>query len=154
KKSNRCSDAELVVLVRKHIAAIGPLISGWRDVRAFIDAGFDIQIVGSEASGSPDAMQYILFGALYESMGEFEIDHFPYEQPILQVLRDWAIYLTKCDEVAFYLLWPILKDVGAFDPNTPVPGFRLWQYDCRSNYWIKDGDVKSKLVCVRRPWAR
>ena len=87
-------------------------------------------------------------------MGDFERAHFPYGEPILEVLEDWAIYLTKCAEVALYLLWPILKDVQAIDPSTPVPGFRLWQYNCHTNYWIKDDDVRSGVVCVQAPWAR
>lgn len=154
KKSNHCSDAELIRLVRGNIDAIRPLISGWEDVRAFIESGYDIHVVGSEAGDPPDAMENILFGALYESMGDFKFDHYPFEELILEILYDWAIYLTKCDEVALYLLWPVLKDVEAIDPNTPVPGFRLWQYNCRTNYWIKDGDVKSRLVCVQPPRAR
>jgi len=155
KKSNRCSDAELTGLVRDNLAATRPFISGsYEDVAAFIENGYDIQVVSSEASGPPDAMENVLFMGLYESMGDFQIDRFPFEQPILEILYDWAIYLTKCDEVALYLLWPVLRNVEAIDPNTPIPGFRLWQYNCRTNYWIKDGDMKSGLVCVQRPWGR
>lgn len=154
KKSNRCSDAELMGFLRGHIAGIRPVVSGWSDVRAFIDNGYDIQVVGSEAGVPPDAMANVLFGALYESICDFKCYHYPFDEPTLQILLDWAIYLTKCDEVALYLLWPVLKDLEAVDPNTPVPGFRLWQYNCRTNYWIKDGDVKSGLVCIQPPWAR
>lgn len=154
KKSNRCSDTELVGFLRDHIGAIRPFISGWSDVREFIESGYDIQVVGSEAGAPPDAMENVLIGALYESMGDFIIDHYPFEQPILEILYDWAIYLTKCDEVAAYMLWPVLKDVEAIDANTPVPGFRLWQHNCCTNYWIKDGDLKSRAVCVQRPWAQ
>lgn len=154
RKTNRCSDAELIGLVRGHIAAIRPLISSWRDVRAFIDNGYEVQVVGSEAGALPDAMANNLFGALYESMGDFQSGHYPFEQPLSEILLDWAIYLTKCDEVALYLLWPILKDVDDIDPSTPVPGFKLWQYNCRTNYWIKDGDTKSRIVCVQPSWAR
>jgi hypothetical protein len=155
KKSNRCSDAQLAAFVREHLAGTRPFISGsWDDVAAFIDGGFEIQVIGSEVGVPPDAMQNELFGASYESMGDFKIDRFPFEQPILGILYDWAIYLTKCDEVALYLLWPVLKNVEAIDPNTPVPGFRLWQYNCRTNYWIKDGDLKSRVVYVQRSWAR
>jgi len=110
--------------------------------------------VGNEAGAPPDPMANILFGALYESMGDFKSSHYAFEQPLLEILYDWAIYLTKCDEVALYLLWPILKDVEALDPNTPVPGFKLWQYNCRTDYWIKEGDLKSGVVCVQPPWAR
>jgi hypothetical protein len=153
KKSNRCSDTELAGLVRSNLAKTRPLISGsWDDVAAFIDKGYDIQVVSSEAPSNP--VGNVLFMALYESMGDFKIDHFPYEQPLLEILYDWAIYLTKCDEVALYLLWPILKNVEAIDPNTPIPGFKLWQYNCRANYWIKDCDLKSGLVCVQRSWAQ
>jgi hypothetical protein len=154
KKSNRCTDAELIGHLRNHIAAIRPLISGWDDFAALCEDDYDIQVVGSEAGPPPDAMQNLLFGALYEAMGDFKIDHYPFDQPILTILYDWAIYLTKCDEVAIYMLWPVLKDVETVDSNTPVPGFKLWQYNCRTNYWIKDGDLKSRVVCVQRPWAR
>src|SRR5262249_47956333 len=153
-KSNRCPDAELIRLVRANIEAARPLITGWNDVRAFIENGYDIQLVGSKAGAPPDAMANVLFGALYESMGEFKINHYPFEEPILEILHDWAIYLTKCDEVALYLLWPVLENVDAVDPNTPVPGFKLWQYNCRTNYWIHEGDMKSRLVCVQPPWTR
>jgi hypothetical protein len=155
KESNRCSDVQLADLVRDNLTATRPLISGsWDDGGAFIDNGYDIQVVESEAGAPPDPMKNELFMALYESMGDFKIDRFPFEQPILEILHDWAIYLTKCDEVALYLLWPVLKEVEEIDPNTPVPAFRLWQYNCRTNYWIKDGDLKSRVVCVQRPWAR
>jgi hypothetical protein len=152
KRSNRCSHADLIGLVRGHITAIRALISGWRDIRAFIDNGFDVQVVGREAGVPPDPMQNELFGALYESMSDFKCYHYPFGQPILQVLKDWAIYLTKCDEVALYLLWPILKHVEVIDASTPIPGFRLWQYNCRTSYWIKDGDLKSGRVYVQPPW--
>jgi hypothetical protein len=155
KKSNHCSDAQLASLVRDNLAVTRPFVTGsWEDVAAFIEKGFDIQLVSSEGSGPPVAMENVLFMALYESMGDFKIDHFPFEQPILEVLYDWAIYLTKCDEVALYLLWPVLKNVEAIDPNAPVPAFKLWQYNCRTNYWIKDGDLNSGVICVQRPWAR
>ena len=62
------------------------------------------------------------------------------------------IYLTKCDEVDLYLLWPILDNVGDIDPNTPTPGFDLWRYGCRSAYWIKDNDVESGVVYTQPPW--
>jgi hypothetical protein len=155
KKSNRCSDAELIGLVRGHIAAVFPMMSGsWQRVRAFIEKGYDIQVVGKEAGAPPDPMKNDLLGALYERSGDFLIEHCALDVPIMEILYDWAIYLTKCDEVALYMLWPALEDLGALDPNTPVPGFRLWQNNCRANYWIKDGNVKSGLVCVQPPWAR
>lgn len=110
-------------------------------------------MVGKQAGGQPDPMDNVLFGALYESMGDFKHDHYPFEEPLLAILYEWAIALTKCDEVALYLLWPVLKDVGGIDPNTPIPGLALWKYHCRTSYWIKDGDLRSGLVCVQPPWA-
>ena len=155
KKSNRCTDKELVDIVREHLAATRPFISeSWEDVGAFVEDGYDIQVVGSEGGEPPDPLKNELFMGIYESMGDFKLGHFSYDQPIFEILDDWAIYLTKCDEVALYLLWPALKDVEAIDPNTPIPAFQLWQYNCQTNYWIKDGDPKSRVVCVQRPWAR
>lgn len=153
KGSNRCSDAELAGLVRGHIDAVRPLISDYTDVREFIERGFDIRVGGSELGGPPDPMQNALFLALYENLGDFQVNHYPLEESALEVLYDWAVYLTKCDEVAAYLLWPVLRDVESIDPDTPTSGFRLWQYGSRTNYWIKDGDPKSRLVCVLRPWS-
>jgi hypothetical protein len=154
KKSNWCSDAELMRLVHAHIAAIRPLISECSDdVCTFIEKGFDIQVVGKEAGGRPDPMENILFRALYGAIGDFSIERYSFDVPIMEILYDWAVYLTKCNEVVLYLLWPVLKNVGAMDPNTPVPGFRLWQYNCRTNYWIQDGKVESGLVFVQPPWA-
>jgi hypothetical protein len=152
KKSHRCSDAELIELVGRHIAVIRPFITDWSDVRAFIDRGFDIEVIGRDAGAPPDATDNELFGAWYESISDFKIERYPYEEPILEVLDDWATYLTKCDEVALYLSWPVLKNVETFDPATPLPGFKLWQYNCRTNYWIDEGDMNSRLVCIQRPW--
>lgn len=62
KTSNRCSDVELVALVRQNIESLCPFISDdWDDVRAFIEDGCDIQIVGHEAETPPDAMSNTLF---------------------------------------------------------------------------------------------
>jgi hypothetical protein len=155
KKSNRCSEAELIELLRKQIAAIRPFVrESYDDVIAFLDKGYGIQVVGKGAGAPPDPMANALFSAFYEAMGDFTGGHYPYEEPLLRIMYDWAIYLTKCDEVALYLLWPILKNVSGIDPSTPLPGFALWQYKCRTNYWIKDGDLRSGTVYVQPPWAR
>jgi len=154
KKSNRCSEAELIDLLRRHLTAIRPFISkGYDDVVAFLEKGYDIEIVGKVPGAPPDAMSNTLFMALYESMGEFTCEHYPFEDPLLEVLHDWAIYLTKCDEVAQYLTWPVLKDVSDIDPSTPLPGFALWQFNCRTSYWIRDGALKGRTVCLQPPWA-
>ncbi len=155
KKSNRCSETELIELLRTHVTAIRPFLwENYDDVIAFLDKGYDIQIVGKACGDPPDPVTNNLFMAFYETMGDFMGDHCAFEEPLLRILYDWAIYLTKCDEVALYLLWPVLKDVGAIVPGTPFPGFALWQYNCRTNYWVKDGDLESRTVCVQPPWAR
>jgi hypothetical protein len=154
RKSNRCSDTELIGHVREHLGAIHPLISeDYEEVRVFIENGCDIQVLGKDVGAPPDATENLLFGALYEAISDFKIDHYSFDMPILEILYDWAIYLTKCNEVALYLLWPVLKDVDAINPNTPVPGFRLWQYNCRTNYWINENDVSSGVVFIQPPWS-
>ena len=155
KKSNRCSETELIELLRTHVTAIRPFVwESYGDVIAFLDKGYDIQIVGKASGAPPDPMTNTLFMAFYETMGDFKGDHYAFEEPLLRILYDWAIYLTKCDEIALYLLWPVLKDVSGIDPSTPFPGFALWQYDCRTSYWIRGGDLESRTVCVQPPWAR
>jgi hypothetical protein len=154
KKSNRCSDAELLGVVRDHLNAIHPLIpDDFDDVRGFIGNGFEVQRVGKDAGTPPEPRENSLFGALYETLSDFQIDRYPFDVPILEILYDWAVFLTKCDEVVLYLLWPILKDVDAIDPKTPVPGFQIWQYHCRTSYWIHEDDMNSGVVCVQPPWS-
>src|SRR5579862_9620545 len=54
KKSNRCSEAELIEVLRRHLAVIRPFIlESYDDVIAFLDSGYDIEIVGKVA-GAPD----------------------------------------------------------------------------------------------------
>lgn len=153
KKPNRCPDAELTEIIRRHIAAVQPIIPDtYKDVRKFIEKGFDVEVVGPEAGKRPEVMKNDLFLTLYEAMGEFAIEQYRLEDPLLRILRDWAIYLTKCDEVAHYLLWPILKDVDWLDPKTPSAGFKLWTLNCREHYWIMNGDMTSAMVYIQPPW--
>jgi hypothetical protein len=87
RKSNRCSEAQLIELLQRHIAAIKPFIGeSYGDVVTFLDKGYDIQVVGKEAGSPPDPMGNILFGALYEPMGDFKRDHYSFEEPLLEIL--------------------------------------------------------------------
>lgn len=154
KQSNRCSDSALANLVRGHITTMRPLIGDDDDdIRVFIDRGYEIQIVGTSVGPPPDPMDNSLFLVLYEAACEFKREHFPFDTHVMEVIYDWAIYLTKCDEVVLYLLWPVFQDTGEVDPHTPEPGFQLWQLNCRTNYWIPNDDAQSRLVYVQPPWA-
>jgi hypothetical protein len=155
KKSNRCSDAELIDCARRHFAAIQPLILRQdynREVLGFLNAPYDVVVVHEPTTVSPKATENSLFGTLYEAIGEFMLEHYAFETPIKVILNDWATCLTTCNEVALYLLWPVLDDVSDIDADTGIPGFDLWRYGCRTSYWIKDNDPKSGLVYVRPPW--
>ncbi len=152
--SLRCSDTDLTQLVREHLAATRPFLTDdWDDIGEFIDNGYKIELLSEGTAEIPEPMENELFMGIDESMSDFRIQHFPYGNLLAEILSDWAIYLTKCNEVALYLLWPLLQDVEEFDPQTPIPGFRLWQYNCRKNYWIKDGDLESGVLIVQRPEA-
>lgn len=163
KKTNRCSDEELRDLVRRHISAIRPMLKRecYEDVVKFLEKPNNIEIVGDEI----DCPAYTpgmnmadywnsspLVNSLDEAAGDWMIDHFSHDELLHEILYDWAIYLTKCDEVAMYLLWPTLKDVADYPPDTPNPGFELWRYNCRANYWIKNADFQSGVVYVQPPW--
>lgn len=152
RKSQRCSDIALKQLVRDHLTVTRPLLTDdWEDIGEFLDNVYDIEFLHQETADVPTPMENELFMATYESMGDFQISHFPYDNPLAKILNNWAKYLTKCDEVALYLLWPLLQDIEEFDRNTPIPAFRLWQYNCRNSYWIKNGDLESRVVIVKRP---
>lgn len=152
--SNLCSDAELTQLVREHLTVTRTFLTDdWEDIGEFIDNGYEIELLNAGTAEIPDPMDNKLFMGIYESLGDFRIQHYPYGNLLAAILSDWAIYLTKCDEVALYLLWPLLQDVEDCDPNTPIPGFRLWQYNCRTKFWIKEGNLESGVVIVQRPEA-
>lgn len=141
-------------LVEDHIKALRPIILDGEyndDVRQFIDAGFTVELASSSVS-IPEPMENELFGSLYEALQEFKIDHFPFKKEHYEVLYNWAIYLTKCDEVAVYLLWPCLQDVEGFEPDIFDYGVKLWKLGSRDRFWIKEGDIASKTVYFRPHW--
>ena len=153
KKSNRCSETELIELLRTHVTAIRPFLwENYDDVIAFLDKGYDIQIVGKACGDPPDPVTNNLFMAFYETMGDFMGDHCAFEEPLLRILYDWAIYLTKCDEVACLAMARSQRCCEY--AGHAVSGTCLVAVQLRTNDWVKDGDLESRTVCVQPPWAR
>ena len=150
------SDEALMDLVRAHIRSMRPILLE-EDYNAqeieFIDRGFEVELASGE-DVAPPAAQNPLFGTLYEAIGEYRIDHAPFDDVMFEILDNWAVYLTKCDEVAVYLLSP------CFDPSQPLkgeafePGVRLWGAGCRDAYWAPSLSTSSRRVLVRPPWSR
>jgi hypothetical protein len=155
KESNRCSDDDLIKYARDCFTAIQAMILREdynHEVLTFLEAPYEIIVDDDQAAAPPEASDNSLFSALYEGISEFTARHYSFDIPLYEILYDWAIYLTKCDEVALYVLWPLLDGVAEIDPDTPVPGFELWRYGCRIRYWIKDNDFQSGVVHVQPPW--
>lgn len=150
----RCDDQELKNLVSLHISSLRPILLEEdynAEIIAFIDSGFQVEIAPSGIE-FPDTSDNELFGVLYEAIGEYWIDNFPYDREHYEVLKNWAIYLTKCDEVATYLMWPFLSNEKDLAPCTMDAGAKLWKLGCRDRFWVKDLDYVSKVVYVRPPW--
>ena len=149
------ADKELKVLVAEYIASIRPLIhedEGNAEIVSFIDRGFLIEIATCDIE-VPAAQANSLDIVLDEARTDYLIEHFPRDRPHYRVLYNWAIYLTKCDEVAFYLLWPCLWHKTSLSSETADAGFALWRLGCQNRYWIKDDNPESCTVYVRPPWA-
>ena len=149
-----CSNEELTSLVRSHITNLRPLLLEEdynEEIISFIDQDFAIEIAPPDIN-IPNTSDNQLFGVLYEAIGEYWIEHFPYHKPHYEVIKNWSIYLTKCDEVATYLMWPILENRNDLTANTFEPGTILWKLGCRDRYWVKDLDYHSKVIYVRAPW--
>jgi hypothetical protein len=149
KETNRCDHATLKKLIRQHIRFMRPLVR-YEDIGRFLDKPFEI-VLAPKNVAVPDDMNNDLLLALDEGPGDFFIEHYPIDKQHYWLLDNWAIYLTKCDEVARYLLWPCLRKVSHLPKESPNPGFRLWTYHCRDRYWIKDGDLSSGVVYFRPP---
>lgn len=150
----RCSDDKLIALVAAHIAKLRPILLE-EDYNApaiaFIDGGFSIEIAPAGIA-VPEPAHNDLFLTLGEAVSDYWTSHFPYEKRHYQVLNNWAIYLTKCDEVAAYLMWPCLKHEKPLDPQMMEAGVELWKLDCANRYWVKDEDYAGKVLYVRPPW--
>lgn len=135
------TERKLLALLRKLFEHVGPLIDdddSNADIKGFLNRQPTIEIAADELA-IPDPRENNLFLTLYEGMQRFALEHFP-PGDHYSLLRDWAIYLTKCDEVAFYLLWPCLRRRQDLSPDTPLAWFQLWSHDCRDRFWIKDND--------------
>lgn len=149
-----CNDQELKDLVFSHISSLRPILLEEdynSDIISFIDRGYKVEIAPLDIE-IPDTSDNELFGVLYEAIDEYWIDNFPYDREHYEVLKNWAIYLTKCDEVATYLMWPCLSNEKNLSPSTMDAGAKLWKLGCRDRYWVKDLDYISKVVYVRPPW--
>lgn len=147
-------DAQLLELVRQGIRNLRPMLLDTdenSDAIAFIDGGFDIVIAPSGAV-PPDPDRNDFFLALYEAIQEDMLARFPFDKPHYRVLWNWAIYLTKCDEVASYLLWPCLSGHARFSDDVMAPFVGLWKRDCRDRFWVKRGDFSSGMIYVKPPW--
>jgi hypothetical protein len=70
------------------------------------------------------------------------------------MLREWAIYLTKCDEVMLYLVWPTLDVARKLPADTPEAGLRLWSMNLRDRFWFKDNDPATGIVYVKLPGSK
>jgi hypothetical protein len=83
-----------------------------------------------------------LFGTLYEAIQEFLIEEMPQDDKY-DDLYEWAIHLTKCDEVAAYILGPCFRSIAT--PNFEY-GLLIWSFGLRKSYWIKDDNPNSGAV--------
>jgi len=79
------------------------------DIHRFLNKPFKITLA-AKIIAVTDAMNNHLLLALDEGPGDFFAEHYPLDSQHYQLLYHWAIYLTKCDEVAWYLLWPCLRN--------------------------------------------
>ncbi|MDN7130967.1 hypothetical protein JNO04_01200 [Halomonas sp. MC140] len=150
----KCDEEELKSLVRSHISSLRPILMEEdynADIISFIDNDYKVEVSPSDVE-IPDVSDNELFVVLYEAICEYWIEHFPYEKDHYEVLKNWAIYLTKCDEVATYLMWPCLEHENKLAPNTMEAAAKLWKLGCRDRFWVKDLDYSSKVVYVRPPW--
>ena len=146
KESNRATDEKLSDLLRKLLESMAPILDGdYEEERKFIEAGFQVEVRRDE---DPEAtIDDNFFMGLYEAYGDFVINHTDYDDPLINVLNEWATYLTKCDEVQAFLVWPALKDVGSLPADTPEPWFELWKYHCRSRFCVDDLESGIAYIC-------
>ncbi|WP_024610871.1 hypothetical protein [Pseudoalteromonas sp. TB64] len=150
----KCDDEELKRIVSLHVSSLRSILLEEdynADIITFIDNGFKVEIAPSNIE-IPGTSVNTLFGVLYEAITEYWIEYFPYDDEHYEVLKNWAIHLTKCDEVATYLMWPFLERSNDLTDNTMDAGAKLWKFGCRDRYWVKDLDYSSKVVYVRPPW--
>lgn len=146
---------ELVALVKLHLQKMRPLIADQEEnaaILALIDAGPRVEVAPASAK-MPRADDNELFMAVYEALQEptYSLsdrgEHY-------DMLCEWAIYLTKCDEDVLYLLWPTLDISRQLPGDTAEAGMRLWALDCRDRYWCKNNDPATGIVYVRPPAHR
>ena len=144
---------ELINIVTQHVNSIHPMLPDeeyFSDLITFIKNGFTVEIAPSNID-PPDISDNELFFQLYEAIGEYWIECFPRDKDHYEVLNNWAIYLTKCDEVAIYLMWPCLEHEITLSSSTMDAAAKLWKLGCRDRYWIKDLDYSQKVIYVKPP---
>jgi hypothetical protein len=151
KENQAVAPADLAECIRLHLEKIRPLLPDRAENKAILralDAGPRIELA-PEGVRAPKAGENDLFLALYEAMQEpkYEIDRGEH----YGLLSEWAIYLTKCDEVALYLLWPALPISHRLPPDTALPAVRLWAMGCRDCFWFKDQDPATGTVWFTMP---
>lgn len=152
KKDNRCALEDLRKLIEQQLRSICPLIPDrdyLAETRQALGRPFEIVLAPMDEL-VPDWQHNELRTSLYETIqnaNELRIreDHY-------YLLYEWAVYLTKCDEVAVYLLWPCLDASRIYAPETPEAGFRLWSLDCRDRYWFKNNNPRLGVIHFRPPW--
>ncbi len=146
-----CTSDTIAELVRNHLRLVGPLVPeedyNENEIN-FLKRDYDVVLAAPEI---PIPAENPLFIALYEGI-QVLLEDFPSNLDHYGLLYNWAIYLTKCDEVACYLLWPCMHDAENTGPEILEPAFRLWKYQCRNRYWIKNNDFDSGIVYFRPPW--
>ncbi len=151
KEKFRCEESDLVSWVEAHVKNVRPIILSEdynKEICDFIDGGFNVEIA-PENEVIPDIRNNELFLTLYEALQEFKIEHFPYEKEHYEVLLNWAIYLTKCDEIAAYLLWPCFNNTENFSSDMFEYAAKIWKVGCRGKYWVKDLNYSLKTIYCR-----
>lgn len=127
---------------------ITPNRSEYKDVINFIDAGFSVEVVPEEVS-LPEYSDNTLFSVLQEAVSDYLVDCTPRDKPHYELLMNWAIYLTKCDEVAAYILWSCLIHKGEYLPSLLDDSVKLWAMGGRDRYWIKDNDFCQAIIYLK-----
>lgn len=153
--TNRCSDDALLGYVRGYLDSASSLIDeedSELDIHAFLRKPHDVRLWTPDDGPrvSLGEGEYGPLDELDERLGDIFGDAYPSTSKLHQVLHHWAVYLTKYNEVAHYLLWPLVKDIiPLFDARH---AFDLWRVRCLDGYWIKDQDLASGVVLVKPPW--
>ena len=152
KKENRYPLEDLQKLVEQHLRSLYPLIPDRDELaatRLALGRPFEV-VLAPPDDPVPDWRENDLRDALFGAVLNANDLHVPEDHYYL--LYHWAVYLTKCDEVVTYLLWPCLEASRVYPPATPEAGFQLWRLNCLDRYWFKNNDPDLGIVHFRPPW--